>query len=289
MKHLLRCLATCCILLLAACSPTRLGYDHLPALLRWEAGDYVDFTAQQDRDFDTEIRKVWSWHRRTQLPLYAADFRGLADEVRAGPLSPEQLRAFSDRINQHWQDLADAALPGYVRLHAELDDAQVAEMIRRIRKDVEQHVRKRLKRSEAQRRDKLVDDTEDHLKQWIGRPNAQQREMVRQWAAQVQLTTPEQEGQRRTGVDRYAALLASRAQPGFEQRVRDYVRAPEDGQEVEAHDLAERDRWLRLLSALSATLEPEQREHLCRRLLDYAEEFEELAAEAPSPDSAGGS
>ncbi len=289
MKRLLRSLAICCALLLAGCSLTRLAYDHLPRLLRWEAGDYVDFTAQQDRDFDSEIRKVWDWHRRTQLPLYAADFRGLADEVRAGPLSDEQVRAFSDRVNQHWQDLADAALPGYVRLHAELDDAQVAEMIRNIRKDVERRVQKRLKRSEAQRRDKLVEDMEASLRQWTGRLNARQREMVRQWAAQVQLSTPQQEGQRRNGVDRYAALLAGRNQPGFEQRVRDYVRAPEDGQEVEAHDLAERDRWLRLLSALSATLESEQREHLCRRLLDYAQDFEDLAAEAVPQDSSGGS
>jgi len=288
MKRPLRSLALCCALLLAGCSLTRLAYDHLPALLRWEAGDYVSFTAQQDRDFDLETRKVWSWHRRTQLPLYAADFRGLAEEVRAGPLSYEQVRAFSERINQRWQDLAEVALPGYVRLHAELDDAQVAEMIRHIRKNVEQRVHKRLKRSEAQRRDKLADDMEASLKQWIGRPNAQQREMVRQWAAQVQLSTPQQEGQRSAGVDRYAALLAGRNQAGFEQRVRDYVRAPEDGQEVEAHDLAERDRWLRLLSALSATLEPEQRAHLCQRLLDYAQDFEDLAAE-PQPEDSGGS
>src|SRR5579859_1093672 len=136
MKRLLQCLACCCALLLGGCSLTRLAYDHLATLLRWEAGDYVDFTAQQDRDFDTEIHRVWNWHRRTQLPLYAADLRGLADEVRAGPLSFDQVKAFSDKVNQHWDDLAEAALPGYVRLHAELDDAQVVELIQHIHKDV---------------------------------------------------------------------------------------------------------------------------------------------------------
>lgn len=286
MKRLLRSLVCCCALLLTGCSLTRLAYDHLPALLRWEAGDYVDFTAQQDRDFDVEIHQVWRWHRRTQLPLYAADLRGLADEARAGPLSYEQVHAFSERVNQHWQELADAALPGYVKLHAQLDDAQVAALIQHIRKDVAQRARKRLKRSEAERRDKLVDDMQDSLKQWIGRPNDRQRAMVRAWAAQVQLTTPRQEAERGSGVDRYAALLATRNQPGFEQRVRGYVRAPEEGQDVEAHDLAERDRWLHLLADLSATLEPEQREHFCKRLLGYAQDFEELAAEPQPPDPA---
>ncbi len=289
MKRLLQCLACCCALLLGGCSLTRLAYDHLATLLRWEAGDYVDFTAQQNQDFDVEIHKVWNWHRRTQLPLYAADLRGLADQVRAGPLDFDQVKAFSDKVNLHWQDLADAALPGYVKLHVELDDSQVSELIRRIRKDVEQRAHKRLKRSEAERRDKLVDDMQDSLKQWIGRPDERQRAMLRQWAAQVELTTPQQEAERGNGVDRYAALLATRKQPGFEQRVRSYVNAPEEGQDIEAHDLAERDRWLRLLAALSATLEPEQREHLCQRLLDYARDFEELAAEATPGDPGGGS
>lgn len=285
MKRLLQCLACCCVLLLGGCSLTRLAYDHLATLLRWEAGDYVDFTAQQDRDFDTEIHRVWSWHRRTQLPLYAADFRGLADQVRAGPLSPEQVRAFSDRVDQRWEDLAEAALPGYVRLHAELDDAQVAEMIRRIGQQVEQRRRKRLKMGESGRRDKLADDMDDSLRQWIGRPNARQLGMVRQWAAQVQPGGPREEGRRSANLERYAALLASRNQPGFEQRMRAFIQAPESDPELAAQDLVERDRWLRLLSELSATLEPEQREHLCRRLLDYAEDFETLAAESRAQDS----
>jgi hypothetical protein len=283
MKRLLTVLACCCVLLLGGCSLTRLAYDHLPGLLRWEAGDYVDLTPQQERDFKVEMTRVWNWHRRTQLPLYAADLRGLAAQAQAGPLSLEQVRAFSDRVNQHWDDLTEAMLPGYVKLHAELDDAQAAEMIRRIGQQLDERSSKRMKRSEPQRRAKIADDMEDSLHQWIGRLDAQQRGMVEQWAAQVHLGTPEEAAQRRDSLDRYAALLATRTQPGFAGRVRAYVREPEEAAVAE-RDRAERERWLALLSALSATLEPEQREHFRQRLLDYAADFEALAAEPVTPD-----
>jgi hypothetical protein len=283
MKRLLTVLACCCLLLLGGCSLTRLAYDHLPRLLRWEAGDYVDLTPQQDRDFKAELTRVWNWHRRTQLPLYAADARGLAAQVQAGPLSLEQVRAFSDRVNQHWDELTEAMVPGYVKLHAELDDAQAAEMIRRIGKQLDERTRKRMKRSEEQRRGKIADDMEDSLHQWIGRLDERQRGMVRDWAAQVHLSTPEEAEQRRGNLDRYAALLATRTQPGFAERVRAFVREPEEPAVAE-RDRAERERWLGLLSALSATLEPEQREQFRQRLLDYAADFEALAAEPITTD-----
>lgn len=283
MKRLLSVLACCCALLLGGCSLTRLAYDHLPGLLRWEAGDYVELTPQQDRDFHVEIIKVWNWHRRTQLPLYAADARGLAAQVQAGPLSLEQVQAFSDRVNQHWDDLTEAMLPGYVELHAELGDAQVTEMIRRIGKQLDERTRKRLKRSPEKRREKIEEEMEDSLRPWLGRLDARQQGMVRDWAAQVHLSTPEEAAQRRGNLDRYAALLATRAQPGFAERVRAFVREPEEPA-VAARDRAERERWLALLAALSATLEPQQREHFRQRLLDYAADFEALAAEPLTPE-----
>lgn len=284
MKRLLPVLACCCALLLGGCSLTRLAYDHLPVMLRWQAGDYVDFTPQQDRDFKLEIARVIAWHRRSQLPLYAADLRGLAGEVRAGPLSPGQVRAFSDRVDQHWDDLAEAAVPGYVHLHSELDDAQVADMVRRIGQQLERRARKRLEQSEPERRQRLAGDMDERLDQWIGRPTPQQRQMVQAWAAQVRLTTPEDQVQRRANLERYAALLATRRDPGFADRVRAFIQAPEGDAETQARDRAERERWLDLLAALTATLDAAQREHLRQRLLAYAQDFEALAAE-PAPDA----
>ncbi|MDB5977046.1 MAG: hypothetical protein JWR07_3806 [Nevskia sp.] len=273
-------LACCCLLpLLAACSTTRLAYDHLDTLLRWQASKYVDLNAQQRQSLDTELQNLWTWHRHTQLPLYAADLRQLAATAQAGPLSREQLEAVSAKIRGDWDRIVEQALPGYARAHVLLSDAQVADMIQRIGKEIERRSRKMLDRSEPERRERMAERMDDTLRDWIGRPNVRQRELVEQWAVQVQLATSEQTQERHSTLDRYAALLATRAQPGFEQRIRAFFLGPDVADDPQSPETVERQRWLQLLADLSATLEPAQREHLCRKLLGYAADFEALAVE----------
>lgn len=280
MPRLLKLLACCCLLpLLAACSTTRLAYDHLDTLLRWQVSKYVDLDAQQQQYLDTELQQLWIWHRHTQLPSYAADLRQLATAAQAGPLSREQLEAVSVKIRNDWDRIVEHALPDYTRAHVLLSDAQVADMIRRIGAEIERRSRKSLKRSEPERRARLVERMDDTLRDWIGRPNARQRELVEQWAPQVQLATSEQTRGRLNSLDHYAAVLATRAQPGFEQRMREYFLGPHPADDPRSLESVERRRWLQLLADLSATLEPAQREHLCKKLLGYAADFEALAAE----------
>jgi hypothetical protein len=279
----------CCgiLLLLAGCSATRMAYDHLDILMRWQASDYVDLTDRQRHAFNVELYRLWAWHRRNQLPQYAADLRHLADEVQAGPLSLEQLDAVSARVAAYWDGMVDQATPGYARLHADLSDTQVADMIRRIGKQVERKERKRHKQTPEQRLQHNIDEMDDTLRDWIGRPNAAQRLLVEQWARGGPPLTPELQQQReqleQASLDRYAAVLATRTQPGFEERMRSFFMAPETASmdTGRSPDQSQQQRWLQLVSDLSATLEPAQREHLRRRLLDYAADFEALAAEKP--------
>ena len=283
----LKRLACCCaVLLLAACSATRLGYNHLDELLHWEVSSYVDLDPQQQRLFDAELQSLWLWHRHTQLPLYAAELRRLAGLVQADALSREQFDTASAHIAGYWKDLVAQALPGYARVNAALSDAQVADMLRRIGKEVERKARKRQKQSAEQRRQHRIDAMNDTLRDWIGRPNARQRQLVEQWADQVRYTADGQTRQQRARLDSYAALLASRTQPGFAQRMGAFILAPEADQDPQAPEAVERGRWLQLLADIAATLEPAQREHLRKRLLGYAADFEALAAEHPDGQAA---
>jgi hypothetical protein len=285
-------LLACCaaVLLLGACSAVRLAYDHLDTVIRWEVSEYVDLTAPQRRAFNAELDPLWRWHRQSQLPLYAADLRELADQVQAGPLSLQQVEAANARILAYWDAFADQAAPGYSRVVGGFSDAQVADMIRRIGKELERKSRKERKLSAEQHRQHLIDAMNDGLRDWIGRPDPAQAQLLEQWATEAAAAVPQQdrENERQARLGRYTALLASRTQPGFEDRVRAYFRTPDHQQRTpEQQDL---DRRLQLLATLSASLQPAQRQHLCRKLLDYAADFDALAAEAPQQraDAAGG-
>jgi hypothetical protein len=209
--------------------------------------------------------------------------RQLADEVQAGPLSLQQVQADNARILGDWDTLAAQAAPGYARLAVQLSDAQVAEMIQRIGKEMERKSRKRSKLSPEKHRQHLIDDMEDSLDDWIGRPDAAQRQLVEQWAGEAADAVPEAQRLQTqlARLGRYEALLASRAQPGFEDRVRAYFNSSDDdGRRMP--ERREQARRLQLFADLSQTLQPEQRQHLRQRLLGYAADFEALVAEPPA-------
>lgn len=280
-------LACCALLLLAGCSTTRLAYDHLDTFLRWQATDYVDLTPAQKRNLDAEIRSWWAWHRSTQLPLYAVELRRLAAEAQAGPVTRARLEALGDTIEGWWIATATQAAPGFARLNAELDDAQIAGEVRRIGKEADRRASKRLRHGDEDRRREAAEEMDDRLEQWLGSTSAAQEALVRQWAAGLRLTSAAQFQQRRAQLDQYAALLAGRAQPGFERRMRDYLVTNHDDAELRAQEREERLRWFQLLADMSGTLSAEQRQHLVRRLIGFAEDFEALAAEAPAAVPAG--
>lgn len=268
-------LAVCCVLLLAACSARRFAYDHLDTFLRWRIGDYVSLTAEQKRAFDAELAPLWSWHRHTQLPLYAADLRQLAGQVQAGQLDAEQIAAAGALMDQRWQTLQDQALPGYARLSATLDDAQVEALVKHIGEHIDKHAAKRREQTPAERDQKLVDEMDKLMREWIGTPDPRQDELVRQWAGQTP-PAPEAQAQHEL-LDRYAGLLAGRRQDGFEQRLRDFLHAEDARAESEPDQVMREKLWRQLLVDLSASLEPEQRDTLRKHLLEYAADCEALA------------
>jgi hypothetical protein len=273
-------LLTAACLLLAACSARRLAYDHLDTLLRWEISDYVDLTQPQRQSLDAELDTLWRWHRRTQLPLYAADLRKLAGQVQAGPLDAQQIETASKLADQRWDDLVGQVLPAYARLTAQLDEAQAAQLIGRIGKRIDKHAAKRRKQTPEERDRHLEKGMDELLHDWIGRPDERQKALVRQWVTQTP-PAPEAEAQHAL-LDRYAAVLASRGQDGYEQRLRDFLH-DEDARDDSDPAQQQREKlWRQLLVDVSASLDAEQRETLRRHLLEYAEDCEGLAAEQPA-------
>ncbi len=58
--------------LLGGCSALRIGYGAAPDLAYWRLDGYVDFNSAQTPRVRDAIGQWFAWHRRTQLPDYAA-------------------------------------------------------------------------------------------------------------------------------------------------------------------------------------------------------------------------
>jgi Family of unknown function (DUF6279) len=86
MRHFRRWIiaALCGLLgLTVGCSALRIGYGTAPDLVYWWVDRYVDFNDTQTPRVREAVAQWFAWHRRTQLPDYAALLTRAQAEVLA--------------------------------------------------------------------------------------------------------------------------------------------------------------------------------------------------------------
>jgi len=69
--------------LVSGCSALRIGYATAPDLVYWWLDGYIDFNGSQTARAHQAIAQWFAWHRRTQLPDYAAQLELARNEVLA--------------------------------------------------------------------------------------------------------------------------------------------------------------------------------------------------------------
>lgn len=275
-SRVLIALALC--LLAAGC--TRLGfvYNHLHTLALFELRSFVDLDKPQRAAFDAAFHELWRWHRSTQLPLLAADLRSLAQAVQA-PLAVAEVERISERAAGHGTTALRAALRAAAPLLLALDDEQVASILAQIEKRSAKAQKKRARLGDAEWAEERYDDLIDSIDEWAGSVTPAQKERVRRWSQElIRLRTTTAAPERRAA---FAALLRSRREPGFGQRLEDFflpgAAVPRQASERQRHEMG------RVLAAeLSAMATSAQRQHLRARLESFAQQLEHLAREVPA-------
>ena len=128
--------AACAVLVafgLAGCSAVRLGYSQGPSLAYWWIDGYVDVNAEQTPRLRAAVDDWFEWHRRTQLPEYAALLARAQREVME-PASAAQMCAWRDAAMQRIEAAVDRALPVLVPLATTLTPEQLRHMAARLAK-----------------------------------------------------------------------------------------------------------------------------------------------------------
>lgn len=264
---------------LAACSETRLAYDHLDVIAAWKLRGYVTLTPPQKQAYEARFADLWHWHRTTQLPAYAQALRALAADTQA-PVSAELLRQRSSEIDRSIGETLHRALAESAPLIAQLDDAQIAGLIAALAREDARARKKREQLSDAQWRQKQSQDAIDQFKNWAGSISAGQRDRIAAWnAAQPR----DREAYRLDAIWRqaFAGLLAHRRDPGFAQRLDGFVFDPEVP-ELKQNLARQHDgdlQRIQFFAQMAATASESQKAHYRQRLLDLAKDFDALAAE----------
>ncbi|MEZ5450042.1 MAG: DUF6279 family lipoprotein [Thiolinea sp.] len=267
------------VLLLAACSGTRLTYTFLDRLIRWKVDEYVSLYTPQSTALNTRLRAFHDWHRREQLPVYV-DFISQQMQVLERPaVSPQDFSAALDRAMQLWRDSLEQLLPAILTTLSTLDEDQMADVMARINKEEqkyrEEHILDSVENRRAYRKKRML----ERMHTWLGSVNAPQQQRIEQWLDELDYATDLRLRQGEMMRERLTGVLALRERPeAFQRAALPLLLHPEQlwTPAYRQYVAANRQATLRLLADMHGLLEAPQRQHLLNELDDYRTQFRKM-------------
>jgi hypothetical protein len=126
--------ALCGVLtLVSACSALRIGYSTAPDLTYWWLDRYVDFDGAQTQRVRDGLAQWFAWHRRNQLPEYAALLVQAQAEVVADT-TPARACEWQAELIRRANTAFDRAVPAAADIVLSITPAQIAHIEKRYAK-----------------------------------------------------------------------------------------------------------------------------------------------------------
>lgn len=266
----------------------KLMYNNLDRFARWNMSDYVDLNDQQRAYFDAEVDALLYWHRTHHLPEYA-DLLELLPTTFSDGADLDEILWISDRMFVWYEQLEARLVPIAVEIMLSLDDQQVSELPQRLERDnLELEEEEAGLDAEAIAR-RWQREYSDGFKRLVGRLTREQKDYL---AAQSIDYIPQYslwaDYRRRWQRDILKLIREGRDDPeSFAQAFQALVDARIPvyyGDELTAVFKHNERQYQTVTVWMLNSLTDEQQLRLNERLLELAEDFRELRAEAaPTP------
>lgn len=264
-----------CALLAACGAATRLAYQTADVTLLVTADRYLDFEGEQRRLARESIERIHAWHRKAELPRYAALLDDAAARVGRGLTRPDVEWAIA-AVRARYAATVDAAVPYGAPLLASLSARNIAHLEQRF--GIEDRKRARTLSGDAAKQERTrVAAIVERVEEWTGRLSAEQHEPIRRFVR----ATADQPRRAHAHRLRMQRELVS----GLDSAVDGAAAPPAAGLHAlllrwEAGRFADRDhqaRFVQLVLDLDRTLTAGQRAHAVERLAGYAADCRWLA------------
>ena len=275
-------IAVLALLLLPACSAIKLGYQQLPTLSYWWLDSTVSFSGNQTPAAKEAIDKLYQWHRREELPGYAALLQRTA-ELSAGPLQPEQLCRVVEEVQTRLDTLMRQAVVQATPVAMALGPRQLSHLARQWERQNEEWEKEWLQGDTEARMERRLDRALSRYNSFYGELNTAQINLIKAQLAQSPWTAEwgRRDRQRRqqdllSTLQRITQSNLTLAQAegqlwGVWQR---WLQPPDAGQRAVVQSLSQ--RACENLAQLHNTATPEQRVRVSRRLRAYERDLLDL-------------
>ena len=165
------------LLALGACSLVRLTYDQAPNLAYWWLDGYVDINGEQTPKVRDAMERWFAWHRRTQLPQYAALLARAQRDVTE-PTTAAALCTWTGEAERQLDAALEGAVPAAAELMLTLTPEQLQHIERRFAKGTEETRADFLQGDPAERKAAALKRTVARFENLYGRLGETQRERL---------------------------------------------------------------------------------------------------------------
>lgn len=263
------------MLLLSACSVTRIAYDNADLFLRWQANHYFDFQGEQTEELDRSLAAFLAWHRAKALPQYARLGEEAAARMLRG-LKREDLEWSYDAVRAQVNVALGVAAGDTAGLLDRLSPGQISHLEMRLAEDNRKFAKERVQGTMEERHQRRVKRNLDRLEEWFGPFSEAQVARVRRYSERAPFSADLQERDRKRRQAEFVAMLRARE---AKQRLAKWAQAWDAGREPAYAQaaLATRAEYMDLLLDLDRTLSAEQRQHAAGRMKRYSVLFDTLS------------
>jgi hypothetical protein len=266
--------------LLASCSVTRVGYDNADTVVRFWASHYLDLDSAQSDDLKPRIASFHRWHRSSELPAYAALLYGASQRAARGITAEDVAWGISNvrgRLRRFGAKAAEDAAP----VLATLAPAQIVSLEHKFAEDNEKYARDLLSADDGKRRRAQLKRALGRFRDFAGDLTPEQEARIERFVVAHQRHVALRfEDRLRWQHDLIALLREHHGPKELAPRLADLFSKPELRRSEEF--IREEKRWDedfgQLIVDLDHQLSPRQRASVVKRLLNYAEDAEALAA-----------
>lgn len=163
--------------LLASCSVVRLSYDNADWVLARMAASYVDMDRDQARALKVQLAQFHLWHRREELPRYAALLDEAAARVQRGLTRNDVVWAVG-AVRTRYQVLGSHAATDLAPFLGTLSDSQIDGLEARFAADNRKYYAAKLSKGSQESAEVQAAWITARLEDWTGDTSPAQREMI---------------------------------------------------------------------------------------------------------------
>ena len=289
MRRLLLAVAAAAVL--AGCgSAMRVAYNNGDVALRFMAHEYFDLHGEQSDQLKVQLGRFHDWHRREELPRYAALFGSAAERLDRGLAREDVVWALA-AVRARYRMIVEQGADEFAPVAATFRPDNLAALERKLADNNEKFVREFLAGDAAKQTRARAKRLTGWFEDWLGSVTPEQEALILRFSeAQPQLNQVRLDDRRRRQQAFVALLREHRASPDLATRMREYFVNWERDRGAEHRRMAGEweDRLATFVVDVDRTLTPKQRSHAVRRFEFFAAEARILAQQGrPAGTTAG--